>query len=410
MWHRPSSSWATWNHEVFATLLRGSANSHKNSTLPAVANDSRLEANLRRHLLLSCLCQSTCSVLSASICRTHTCTTTSAGIQSILNPSRPPPTHTTTSPIYTNLNSDNIQQRQINTDTRILTWKPLNQFSLRGTFWNLPSSSGATWHYELFAMPLLGSDYSRKDPSFPAVSTGSRLQANLRLHLLLACLRWSTCSVLSESICRKHVETAISAGIQSILNLNLSRSTPTHTSTSHPQENRNANNFQQRQINTCRKQESRQHPSTISLCEARAEICLLQVEPFGTMQSLPRWCWDPMTGLKIQGDQVAALQRCEEIQDTTFFAMFFRKDVHQMIMGGDWKVQGTPQVRKVSESGRSEVARVDLNGMFAQWSNHGFGHLTTGAKPKRHCKCNTCTPNCPASESFVLKAATKEER
>ena len=80
--------------------------------------------------------------------------------------------------------------------------------------WNLPSSSWATWHYELFAMLLLGSDYSGKDPGFPAVSTGSRLQANLRRHLLLPflCRRCrSTCSVLSKSICRKHVETATKA-------------------------------------------------------------------------------------------------------------------------------------------------------------------------------------------------------
>ena len=42
-------------------------------------------------------------------------TTTSAGTQSILNPSRSTSTHTTTSHLYTNLNSDNIQQTQINT-------------------------------------------------------------------------------------------------------------------------------------------------------------------------------------------------------------------------------------------------------------------------------------------------------
>ena len=91
---------------------------------------------------------------------------------------------------------------------------------------------------------------------------------------------------------------------------------------------------------------------------------------------------DARTELKIQGDQVAALQSREEIQSTTFFAMFFRKDVDQMFPGGDWKVHGTPQVRKVSESGRSEIASVDLNGVFTQRSNHGFGHLTTGAEPK----------------------------
>ena len=91
---------------------------------------------------------------------------------------------------------------------------------------------------------------------------------------------------------------------------------------------------------------------------------------------------DARTELKIQGDQVAALQSREEIQSTTFFAMFFRKDVDQMFAGRDWKVHGTPQVHKVSESGRSEIASVDVNGVFTQRSNHGFGHLTTGAEPK----------------------------
>ena len=129
---------------------------------------------------------------------------------------------------------------------------------------------------------------------------------------------------------------------------------------------------------------------------------------------------DARTALKIQGDQVAALQSREEIQDTTFFAMFFRKDVDQMIAGVDWKVHGTPQVHKVSESGRSEIARVDLNVVFAQRSNHGFGHLTTGAEPKPENDTGapsqtsaSATPvlaDCPASESLVLKAATKEER
>ena len=44
---------------------------------------------------------------------------------------------------------------------------------------------------------------------------------------------------------------------------------------------------------------ARKH-STISLCEAPREICLLQVEPLGTMQFLPRCCGDPRTEAKIQ--------------------------------------------------------------------------------------------------------------
>ena len=175
---------------------------------------------------------------------------------------------------------------------------------------------------------------------------------------------------VSIDLSQKHLETAISQ-------LGLIRQL---------HKSHNASEFEQLQTEKNargRKQENLQHhPSTISLCEAPIEICLLQVKPLGTMKFLPRCCWDPMTELKIQGNQVAALQSREEIQSTTFFAMLFRKDVDQMFPGGDWKVHGTPQVHEVSESGRSEVARVDLNGMFAQWSNHGFGHLTTGAKPK----------------------------
>ena len=96
--------------------------------------------------------------------------------------------------------------------------KTFLNFSLQGTVRNLPSSSWATWHYELFARPLLGSENRQRNPTLPAVSTGSTLQANLRRHLLLGCFRWSTCSVLSESICWKHVETVISGGISFILN------------------------------------------------------------------------------------------------------------------------------------------------------------------------------------------------
>ena len=157
----------------------------------------------------------------------------------------------------------------------------------------MPSSSEATWHYELFAMLLLGSDCSEQKISLPAVSTGSRLQANLRRPLLLSCECRSTCSVLSETICQKHLETAISpisAGTQSILNTYGSKWT--HTTTSQIYTNLNSDNKQQRQIHTCTKQEN---PSTISLCEALMEICRLQVEPLGTTNFLPRARWDLRT-------------------------------------------------------------------------------------------------------------------
>ena len=189
MWNLPSSSLANWHHAVFARPLLGSENSVQYSTLPAAANDSTLAEDLVLHLHLSCHCGSTCSVLSESIRRKDVETATSAGMSLILN----------TSQSYhnsTNLYKSELGQRPTETHTRPEeTRKPLPRFSLLGTQRNLPSSSWATWHRGVFARPLLGSDASRKNLSFPAVSRGSTLEANLWLHLLLGCLRWSTCSV-----------------------------------------------------------------------------------------------------------------------------------------------------------------------------------------------------------------------
>ena len=110
------------------------------------------------------------------------------------------------------------------------------------------------------------------------------------------------CQKMSETICRKHLETAISAGIQSILNTYMS--TWTHRTTSQIYTNLNSDNIQQRQINTRRKQEK---PSTISLCEVLMEICRLQVKPLGTTNFLPRCCWDLITEAKIQVFQLCRL-------------------------------------------------------------------------------------------------------
>ena len=158
------------------------------------------------------------------------------------------------------LNSNSFQQRQI--QTGIKHEKPFNHFSLRGTVWKLPSLNWATWHLGIFATLLLGSEDSCEDPTLPAAASGSMLEANLRRHLLLGRLRRSTCSVLSETICR------------------IPNPSKTHTNKfTIPTMLLNPCNFQQTQINTRRKQEK---PSTISLCEAPCEICLLQVEPLCT--------------------------------------------------------------------------------------------------------------------------------
>ena len=83
----------------------------------------------------------------------------------------------------------------------------------------------------------------------------------------------------------------------------------------------NSNNFQQRKINTRRKQEN---PSTISLCKAPTEICLLQVEPLGTTNFLPRCCWDPRTVVEKQHFQLCRLaQRFKQICGALCSLRFF---------------------------------------------------------------------------------------
>ena len=68
--------------------------------------------------------------------------------------------------------------------------------------------------------------------------------------------------------------------------------------------NLNSENIQRKQIHTSNKARK---PSTISLCEAPSEICLLQVEPLGTTNFLPRCCWDLRTDSEIQLFQLCRL-------------------------------------------------------------------------------------------------------
>ena len=288
--------------EVDATLLRGCAHSHKNPSFPAVSTDSTLEADLRRPLLLSCYdqstflgCQrrSTCSVLSASICRKKSwdydkCRYT-IHLKLIQIKSNSYDNFTNLTLML--LNSNNFQPRQMHAAENKKTF---NHFSLRGTLWNLPCSSGATWHYELFATLLRGSANSQRKPTLPAVWTGSALQANLPLHLLLSQYCWSTCSVLSASICWKDVGKATSPGTFYLKPV--SGNSDSYDNFTILTMLLNSCNFQQRQINTRRR---RENPSTISLSEALSEICLLQVQPLGTMQFLPGQCWDLTTVGKI---------------------------------------------------------------------------------------------------------------
>ena len=81
------------------------------------------------------------------------------------------------------------------------------------------------------------------------------------------------------------------------------RSTRTHTTTSQIFTNLNSNDFQQKQINTSKSRK----PSNNSLCEAPHEICLLQVQPLGITNFLPRCCWDLIAVGKIQVFQLCRL-------------------------------------------------------------------------------------------------------
>ena len=117
-------------------------------------------------------------------------------------------------------------------------------------------------HYELFATLLPGSENTRKDPTLPAAASGSTLEANLRLHLLLGCLCWSTCSVLSASNCWKDVGTRRQAGARYPIHLKPiqinSNSYDIIPQLHKPIQIWPRDNFRQRQINTRRKKENLQ--------------------------------------------------------------------------------------------------------------------------------------------------------
>ena len=86
-----------------------------------------------------------------------------------------------------------------------------------------------------------------------------------------------------------------SEGIQSILNP--SRSIPTHTITSQNSPCSWIPTTSNRDKHTPTKTRK---PSPISLYEALAEICLLQIEPLCTTNFLPGPCWDLQTVIKLQ--------------------------------------------------------------------------------------------------------------
>ena len=110
----------------------------------------------------------------------------------ILNPSR----STATSQIwqcsyhnFTNLTTPELEQ--FPNTRRKKNKKTLNHFSLRGTLWNLPSSSLATWHHAVFATLLPGSDDRVEDPRRPSCSIAKSWR-NPKHHVLRHVLqkRW----------------------------------------------------------------------------------------------------------------------------------------------------------------------------------------------------------------------------
>ena len=158
----PSSSWANWRHEVFATLLLGSDCSRQKSTLPAVSTGSRLQANLRRPLLLSCVRWSTCSVLSETMSIKHGDEDkVKVQVRSCTFHLKPTQVNLDSYDHFTSLCKSELGQHPTETNKyaiiRVKKKKTFNHFSLRGTQRILPSSSWATWHHAVFATPLLGS-------------------------------------------------------------------------------------------------------------------------------------------------------------------------------------------------------------------------------------------------------------
>ena len=85
--------------------------------------------------------------------------------------------------------------------------------------------------------------------------------------------------------------------LQCFVSIDLSKTRWDYDKCRYPIHHLNSCNFQQTQIYARRKQGK---PSTISLCEAPIEICLLQIEPLSTTKFLPRCCWDLRTPGKIQ--------------------------------------------------------------------------------------------------------------
>ncbi len=119
-------------------------------------------------------------------------------------------------------------------------------------------------------------------PSAPFVSVSKHLQRFVRINRLKGCWDCDTCRYTKTHPGQRQLIRQI-------------------------HKSHHALEFQQlhTETNACRrKQEKLQHTSTISLCEALREICLLQVEPLGAVESLPRPCWDLTTVGKIQVSQL----------------------------------------------------------------------------------------------------------
>ena len=172
MGNLPSSSWATWHHAIFATLLPGSHDSSQDPRLQWAKSSNLPSAPSHRHPSVERL-----QFWDASVPPVPRC----------------------------HLLQFQASKSKVSDTWRLQLW--VEAFGAPPLGCHMPAATSARCHPEFVARPLLGSANRTRNSTLPAASTDSMLAEDVVLQLLLACLRRNTCSVLSESICRKDIGT-----------------------------------------------------------------------------------------------------------------------------------------------------------------------------------------------------------
>ena len=251
---------------------------------------------------------------------------------SILNPSRWTPTHTTI--IHKSHHAHEFEQ--LPTETNIYT--PEQKTRIRSTSFNHFSLRGTSWESCRLQVEPLGTTNFLPRPCWNLISSRQKPKFfQQRVDWLKASsksaapsapwvpLCWSTCGVLSESTCWKAPWDYIDDKCRYTIHLKfkpIQVNSNSYDNFDKSLQIWTSDNFRQRQINTGRQQENLQPFLSARHC---LEICLLQVEPLGTTQFFPRFCWDLRTATKIQLFQLCRLaqgfkQICGAIRSFRFCA------------------------------------------------------------------------------------------